>query len=139
MYDIVETKLMARVKQIAVNLGLVAQLPWEAALFKPGELEGVRSACQLPPELLVDVKNGRDAAKRMTYSSAEITLTDLKKLVCGPKPTTQLLALDRSFSLDVLFLQVWAVDMCTSKVHTAVLKCLPSAEATKSYAQVLPR
>eukprot|EP00969_Alexandrium_andersonii_P298401 13190569-Alexandrium_andersonii.AAC.1 len=96
LFDEMELRLMARVKQVSMNSGKLSLLPWESAMWEAGAIPNTRSACPVPGSLLGDFENCRDAVQ-LTLDEGHQTIGEMKRAV-APQVKT-LLALDKTFVL----------------------------------------
>ena len=114
----------AKLKSTAINCKQLPLLPWEAALLPDGQVPGARQTIQISEELLRDHKNVRECAlgylggRQLTFSDMRRTLSPHAKA---------LLALDRTFDLELTFLTEHAEKLAVEMVRCNVLEaCLPT-------------
>jgi hypothetical protein len=116
-------RLAGRIKTVAVNVGLVPLLPWETLMLENGKLRGVRENCPISEDMLKDITNCREACLNF-LGNGMLSLGDMRR-ICNHHSKT-LLALDRTFALDLQFLNQEAEQVISSSVRQDVLDCLPS-------------
>jgi hypothetical protein len=115
-------RLAARVKSAAVNAGLVRRLPWEVFLLEKDKIKGVRETCPVPKELLKDIDNCREACLGF-LGTGSMSISDMKR-VCNHH-SKALVSLDRTFILDIQFVNDEAETLIAAGVREEVLEALP--------------
>ena len=128
--------LAARLKTVACNTGALAMFPWEKALhIQPGNIDGVRSALQIPEEMLAEYVNCREAALSILKGVSHGSVHDWKKALNSQYKA--LVALDRTWQLDSDYLNNYAEKDIITKLHSDLLFILPSAEVAKKIEAVI--
>ena len=128
--------LAARLRTVACNTGALAMFPWEKALHtEPGNIDGVRSALQIPEALLSEYVNCREAALSILEGVSHGSLHDWKKALNSQYKA--LVALDRTWQLDADYLNNNAEKDIIKELHSDLLSMLPSPENVKKIEAVI--
>ncbi len=121
-------KLVAMVKSVGASTRVIPRLPWDRAVFGDGKIEGIRETVKLPEELIADSKNARQAALTLLGGTAQ-SISDMKAIMNAN--ASALLSMDRSFCIELDFLNKRAGDLVTASGHSQVLAALPSGLVEK--------
>jgi arsenate reductase-like glutaredoxin family protein len=89
-------RLWARLKTLAVSLGLLVRWPWEAALFGKEKIEGCPLTVKIPMDLLTKSANAREVG--LDLIKGEKTLSEMKRILTSNAKL--LLQLDPTMNLD---------------------------------------
>ena len=126
-------RLAARVKTAAMNGRILTLLPWEQLILECGALPGVRENCMVPRSLLKDAANCRDACNH--FLNGVNTISDMRR-ICSHH-SKSLLALDRTFTLELTFLDCHAEKRLADLVLAQALNMLPSLGSPMKLSHVI--
>ena len=134
LHDEWEFRFAGCIKSNACNSGCLRLLPWEKVLFKVGAIPLMSQTVKPPEEALQDYANVRDTVLHCMGKDL-LTFADMRKQAqCYAKLW---LALDRSFCLELSFLNEMAEGMAKEQLHHAVLDALPSDTVKKTHSDSL--
>ncbi len=133
-FDEFTFRFHAQVISIGTNTSALPLLPWEALFYKPGDIPGVPAATALPPELLVEHRNVRQAVRK-ALGSDRLTLSQMRKEV-GSR-LKGFLALSRTFALEWEFLNTVAQRKAAGQLHAHTLRALPAEEERATVKQAI--
>lgn len=128
-----EFRYSAKIKTLSANGGALRLLPSEAALYKCGDIPGAPQTVRPDAALLSDAANAREVVLRTMAS--ESAFAEMKR--CAANHAKAWLGLDRTFSLELVFLNEHVEKLALEQIHKAVLCALPSGGEHKSFAPVL--
>ena len=131
-------RLSAAIKSNCVNSQQFDLLPWEALCFSAGEVPGARETCAIPEEHCEHILAAREASRdflRNICLGAHPTLADMQKVILGR--AKQLKVLDRSFELDLVFLEHHVEIIIRDLVRRDTLSALPDEKTFRTYKEVL--
>ena len=120
-------RLDAHLKTTAINSGLMPMLPYEALLFDPGSMLGIRSHAKIPEKLLAKYVDAREATKDL-IGDKPLSMADMIRVV--ERAGKSLKALDRSFELDLTWLSQFGQSLLARRCHDDALAALPSHDKT---------
>jgi hypothetical protein len=109
-------------------------LPWESLLFKLGAIPHTSQTVKPPEHALQEYANVRETVLHCMGTDLR-TFTDMRKQAQTYSKTW--LALDRSFCLELSFLNETAEVMAKDQLHHAVLDALPSDIVKKTHSESL--
>jgi len=118
-----EFRLSARAKTLALNAGTLEALPWEALLFAPGELHDTPQFAKVPEAMLSDAKAARSAASQFLREKGASTFHQMMTVINAKGDALR--ALDRSFELEIAYLNRALEPIVKERVRAQLLKCLP--------------
>ena len=127
-------RFASHVKSAAINAGLLPMLPHEKLLFSVGSVLGVASQCRIPDSVLAEFKCARQAASDLLGDRTH-QLEDMIGVLM--KGSRALKSMDRSFEIDLLFIERHAPTMLLNRLHDMALASLPSPDADVTMAQAL--
>ena len=126
-------RLAACLKTTALNAGTLKFLPWEALLFKAGEIPNARQTCVIGEGLILDMINVRDAVLKLV-GQGPYSFSEMRRVVS--MHLKSLLTLERTFLIEHKFLMEHAEGIATNTIHSRILDLLPSESNTRSFAEV---
>ena len=121
-----EYRLASVLKSNAVNSGQAAMLPWEELAYPVKGIPGAMAYGEIPEDILVTILAARDAARTFVSelgADRSLSLKDMQRIIAGR--SKHLRALDRTFDLDLAFLEHSVEGIIRKKVHDRVLQSLP--------------
>lgn len=123
-----EYRLAAVARTSAVNSGQLPMLPWESAAYEVKTIPNASAYGHIPEELLCSAIAARDvAAGFLGENGADscLVLKDMRRIMAARSKHLKLL--DRTFELDLLFLEGAVEGIIRDKVEEQILGSLPSA------------
>jgi len=114
----------ARAKTIAFNNKQVKGTPWEILAFDAGTLPGVALFNRLPDSVIAEISPARDALVDIIPADV-VLLKEMQRLVA--LNSKDLCGSERSFKLEVDFLDNRAEPIIRERVHKMVLGALPDS------------
>ena len=131
-------RLNSMLKSHALNTQQVEPLIWETWCFPPRGVPGARETGVIPEEAMAAIVSARDAAgDYISDISADVTptLAEVTKHILGR--ARFLKSLDRSFEMDLHFLQNHAPQIIAERAHAEILAVLPTSTASRTFKEVL--
>ena len=128
--------LATRVKQIAINNGMLKRLPWEVLLFGESGFIGdlpQSIAVPLDLEVIVDCGNARAAAMKCfkgVGDATNVSFADMRKAIAPQRAS--LLSHESTFYLELDFLMLHAEKVADARVREQMLATLPDRSETPS-------
>ena len=134
LHDEWEFRFAGCIKSNACNSGCLPLLPWESLLFKAGAIPHTSQTVKPPEHALQEYANVRETVLHCMGTDLR-TFTDMRKQAQTYSKTW--LGLDRSFCLELSFLNETAEVMAKDQLHHAVLDALPSDIVKKTHKESL--
>lgn len=127
--------LKNRLKTIMVNSRQVQPLWWEALLIPKGSIEHCPMAAIVPDKWVAKLQPSREFCADIVRDCT--TLGDVIKKVTKSAPT--LIAMDRNFECDIVYLTHHATDALNRLAHQLILNTSPTDGASADFSQTLVR
>ena len=135
MFDEWTFRFNAKCNELSMDRGGIPMLPWESLLFDVGNIGNVSSTIAVPGEFLGEIENVRDACLKL-MGKQRMTIQTMRTTVSSHLEA--LLALDRTFSLEWIFLSEHALPQPTKKVQDWIIAALPTPDKYKDTSEAPP-
>lgn len=120
-----DMRFACAVKGCCINSGQLPMMPWEALLFKVGEVPDTPAFVQMPKVFAEQVSSAREAAVDLLGPDC-VQLSEMIRIMLAKKPL--LMKLDRSFQCELAFLETRGEELLRARLNREVLLALPSED-----------
>ena len=137
VHDEWEYRLNAALKTTAVSSGALQMMPWESLCYIETDIPGARAHCKVPSECLDRFQASRAAALELLRNlggESHLTLKEMQRSISTK--FKHLKQLDRSFDLDLCFLESHVETILKKRLHTQMLDVLPGSLAAVTFKEV---
>ena len=131
-----EFRLAAAQRSASVNSSQTAMMPWERLVLRPGEIPKTPQTSSVPDAQLrlfiIARKQALEFLPTGCVSLDKMIHTILSK-------SKEIKKVDRTFALDIAFLEEHAVRLLQSQIREGILACLPSTEVVISMDETIKK
>ena len=128
-------RLEAKIRTLAISTNVLKILCWESWVFgDSAPLPSISEHTKIDPALIFDAQNAREFLENKLEGKCH-SIDSVKKTVNGH--VTELLKLDRSFFLEIAFLNDHYDDLVETRMRDHMLECLPRPNERRSLAKAV--